>query len=191
MPSMNATFVDAIDAKGTPGVVHHEHVGLGLAVDVQKADGTRTLMVPVIADADTLDFHSFILAYEDKVRRVLGGNPSADDFAGATVSITNPGTLGTVQSVPRLMPGQGAIFGVGSLELAPGLRGRRSAGARRPRGRQGPDAHIDLRPPDHPGRRVRPVPAPRGECLTGGHGFYDEIFSDLGVPYEPSRWSTD
>ena len=191
MPSMNATFVDAIDAKGTPGVVHHEHVGLGLAVDVQKADGTRTLMVPVIADADTLDFHSFILAYEDKVRRVLGGNPSADDFAGATVSITNPGTLGTVQSVPRLMPGQGAIFGVGSLSWPTGFE----AADPRALAELGVGKVLTLTSTyDHriiqgaeSGLFLRHV----AECLTGGHGFYDQIFSDLGVPYEPSRWSTD
>ncbi len=118
IPAMNTTFVEAVDEKGTPGVRHHEHVGLGLAVDVEKKDGTRNLLVPVIRDADTLDFRSFLLAYEDLVRKVHGGTYGADDFAGATVSITNPGTLGTVQSVPRLMPGQGAIFGVGALVVA-------------------------------------------------------------------------
>jgi 2-oxoglutarate dehydrogenase E1 component len=120
-PSMNASFVDAVDEKGTPGVHRHAHVGLGLAVDVEKSDGTRNLMVPVIKDADTLDFRGFVNAYEERVRRVHSGTAGADDFAGATCSLTNPGTIGTVQSVPRLMPGQGAIFGVGALAWPAGF----------------------------------------------------------------------
>ena len=121
IPVLNSTFVDAVDDKGTPGVRRHEHVGLGLAVDVTKKDGSHNLLVPVIRDADTLDFRSFLLAYEDLVRKVHGGTFGADDLAGATVSITNPGTLGTIQSVPRLMPGQGAIFGVGALAWPAGF----------------------------------------------------------------------
>ncbi|MGB8197870.1 MAG: 2-oxo acid dehydrogenase subunit E2, partial [Acidimicrobiales bacterium] len=121
IPSLNATFVDAVDKKGTPGIRRHEHVGLGLAVDVERPDGTRNLLVPVIRDADTMDFRAFLLAYEDLVRKVHSASFGADDFVGATVSLTNPGTLGTVQSVPRLMAGQGAIFGVGALGWPPGF----------------------------------------------------------------------
>jgi len=62
VPSMNASFVEAVDDKGTPGVARHEHVGLGLAVDVQRPDGSRNLLVPVIRDADTMDFREFLLA---------------------------------------------------------------------------------------------------------------------------------
>jgi len=115
IPSMNASFVEAVDKKGTPGIRRHEHVGLGLAVDVERPDGSRNLLVPVIRDADTMDFRAFLLAYEELVRKVHSSSFGADDFVGATVSLTNPGTLGTVQSVPRLMAGQGAIFGVGAL----------------------------------------------------------------------------
>ena len=82
-------------------------------------------MVPCIRDADTLDFRSFVLAYEDLIRKVHTGKIAPDDFAGATVTLTNPGTLGTVQSVPRLMPGQGAIIGVGRAGLPGRLRGGR------------------------------------------------------------------
>src|SRR5580692_11737389 len=111
VPSLNATFVE--DAgKGSPGVIHHKHVGLGLAVDQQKSDGSRTLLVPCIKDADTLDFRAFVVAYEDLIRKISTSKISPDDFSGTTVSLTNPGTLGTLQSVPRLMPGQGAIIGV-------------------------------------------------------------------------------
>ena len=115
VPALNSSFVPAIDDKGTPGVVHHSDVGLGLAVDVGRPDGSRTLLVPVVRGAQALDFRNFVIAYEEMVRKVQTGKASPDDFAGATVTLTNPGTLGTVQSVPRLMPGQGAIIGVGAL----------------------------------------------------------------------------
>ncbi|HET9089224.1 MAG TPA: multifunctional oxoglutarate decarboxylase/oxoglutarate dehydrogenase thiamine pyrophosphate-binding subunit/dihydrolipoyllysine-residue succinyltransferase subunit [Acidimicrobiales bacterium] len=191
VPSMNSTFVEAVDAKGTPGVVHHEHVGLGLAVDVERADGTRNLLVPVIRDADTLDFRGFLLAYEDLVRKVHAGTFGADDFVGATVSLTNPGTLGTVQSVPRLMPGQGAIIGVGALAWPAGFE----AADPRTLAEIGVGKVMSLTSTyDHriiqgaeSGLFLKYV----AECLTGGHAFYEEIFSSLGVPYEPAHWAND
>ena len=191
VPALNATFVDAVDAKGTPGVRHHEHVGLGLAVDVLKKDGSHNLLVPVIHDADTLDFRTFLLAYEDLVRKVHGGTFGADDFAGATVSITNPGTLGTVQSVPRLMQGQGAIFGVGALSWPAGFE----AADPRALAELGVGKVMTLTSTyDHriiqgaeSGLFLKYV----AECLTGSHEFYDEIFESLGVPYEPARWASD
>src|SRR5205807_9035641 len=81
-----------------------------------RSDGSRTLLVPCIKQAATLDFHRFLLAYEDLVRKVRSNKVTPDDFAGTTVSLTNPGTIGTVHSVPRLMPGQGVIVGVGALD---------------------------------------------------------------------------
>ena len=191
IPAMNASFVDAVDDKGTPGVRRHEHVGLGLAVDVQKKDGSRTLLVPVIRDADTMDFRAFLLAYEDLVRKIHGGGYGADDLVGATVSITNPGTLGTVQSVPRLMPGQGAIFGVGALAWPAGF----DAADPRALAELGVGKVMTLTSTyDHriiqgaeSGLFLKYV----AECLTGGHEFYDEIFASLGIPYEPARWAND
>ena len=100
---------------GTPVVVHHDHLNLGLAVDVQKSDGSRTLLVPNIKHADELDFAAFFVAYEDLIRKVRTNKLSPDDFAGTTATITNPGMIGTVHSVPRLMPGQGFIIGVGTI----------------------------------------------------------------------------
>src|SRR5213076_1788282 len=98
-------------------------VGLGLAVDVEKADGSRTLLVPCIKDADTLDFSAFHAAYEELIRKVRNNKVGPDDFAGTTMTLTNPGTIGTVQSVPRLMPGQGVIVGVGALEYGAEFQG--------------------------------------------------------------------
>ncbi|MGC2486246.1 MAG: multifunctional oxoglutarate decarboxylase/oxoglutarate dehydrogenase thiamine pyrophosphate-binding subunit/dihydrolipoyllysine-residue succinyltransferase subunit [Acidimicrobiales bacterium] len=191
IPVMNNTFVDAVDDKGTPGVRHNDHVGLGLAVDVQKKDGSHNLLVPVIRNADTMDFRTFLLAYEELVRKVHGGTYGADDFVGATVSITNPGTLGTVQSVPRLMPGQGAIFGVGALAWPAGFE----AADPRALAELGVGKVMTLTSTyDHriiqgaeSGLFLKYV----AECLTGAHDFYDEVFASLGVPYEPARWAKD
>ncbi|MFY9783307.1 MAG: 2-oxo acid dehydrogenase subunit E2, partial [Acidimicrobiales bacterium] len=186
IPVLNATFVEAVDDKGTPGVRRHEHVGLGLAVDVLKKDGSHNLLVPVIRNADTMDFRTFLLAYEDLVRKVHAGSYGADDLAGATVSITNPGTLGTVQSVPRLMPGQGVIFGVGALNWPAGFE----AADPRALAELGVGKVLTLTSTyDHriiqgaeSGLFLKYV----AECLTGAHDFYDEIFASLGVPYEPA-----
>ncbi len=191
IPAMNATFVDAVDQKGTPGVVRHDHVGLGLAVDVEKSDGSRNLMVPVIHDAETMAFRDFLLAYEDLVRKVHAGAVGADDFAGASVTLTNPGTLGTVQSVPRLMSGQGAIIGVGALTWPAGFE----AADERTLAQLGVGKVMTMTSTyDHriiqgaeSGLFLKYV----AECLTGGHQFYDDVFSSLGIPYEPARWSRD
>ena len=191
IPVMNSSFVEAVDAKGTPGVRHHEHVGLGLAVDVERADGTRNLLVPVIRDADTMDFRTFLLAYEDLVRKVHQASFGADDFVGATVSLTNPGTLGTVQSVPRLMPGQGAIFGVGSLNWPAGFE----AADPRALADLGVGKIMTLTSTyDH--RIIQGAESGLflkfvAECLTGEHEFYDGAFASLGIPYEPARWAKD
>ena len=191
IPAMNASFVDAVDDKGTPGILRPDHVGLGLAVDVEKSDGTRNLMVPCIKDADAMDFRAFLLAYEDLVRKVHAGTVGPDDFAGATISLTNPGTLGTVQSVPRLMPGQGAIIGVGSIGWPAGFE----AADPRMLAELGLGKVLTITSTyDHriiqgaeSGMFLRNV----AERLTGGHGFYDEVFSSLGIPYEPSQWRKD
>src|SRR5439155_13689499 len=82
---------------------------------VTKSDGSHTLLVPNIKGAEALDFAAFLSAYEDTVRRARAGKAVAEDFAGTTITLTNPGTVGTVHSVPRLMPGQGAIIGVGTI----------------------------------------------------------------------------
>ncbi|MEO6712048.1 MAG: 2-oxo acid dehydrogenase subunit E2, partial [Mycobacteriales bacterium] len=113
MPEMNNGYA-SVDGK--PQLVVPEHVNLGLAIDLAKEDGTRQLLVPNIKGAETMDFAAFWAAYEDVVRRARGNKLTADDFAGTTITLTNPGTIGTVHSVPRLMEGQGCIVGVGAME---------------------------------------------------------------------------
>ncbi|MEI8403873.1 MAG: multifunctional oxoglutarate decarboxylase/oxoglutarate dehydrogenase thiamine pyrophosphate-binding subunit/dihydrolipoyllysine-residue succinyltransferase subunit [Actinomycetes bacterium] len=191
IPALNAAFVEAVDDKGTPGIMRPDHVGLGLAVDVEKSDGTRNLMVPCIKDAGSMDFRSFLLAYEDLVRKVHTGSVTPEDFAGSTISLTNPGTLGTVQSVPRLMPGQGAIIGVGSIGWPAGFE----AADPRMLADLGLGKVLTITSTyDHriiqgaeSGLFLKNV----AERLTGGHGFYEEVFAALGIPYEPSQWRRD
>src|SRR6185436_15627268 len=100
---------------GVPYRVQPEGIGLGLAVDVQRKDGSRGLVVPVIKRAETMDFAGFHAAYEALVEKARTNRLLPDDFAGATMSLTNPGGLGTVASVPRLMVGQGSIIAIGAI----------------------------------------------------------------------------
>ena len=168
------SFVPTIDGKGTPGVIRHDHVGLGLAVDVEQDRRHRErCWSRSIRDAESLDFRAFVVAYEDLVRKVHTGKVTPDDFAGATVTLTNPGTLGTVQSVPRLMPGQGAIIGVGAL----GYPAEFQAADRRSLAAIGVGPVVTLTSTyDH--RIIQGAESGMfltyvAECLTGEHGFYE------------------
>ncbi|HEX6422011.1 MAG TPA: 2-oxo acid dehydrogenase subunit E2, partial [Acidimicrobiales bacterium] len=189
VPNMSSTYVAGDDGK--PRIVRHEHIGMGLAVDVEKSDGSRTLLVPVIREADTLDFRSFWGRYEELIRKVRSNKLSIDDFAGATITLTNPGTIGTKQSVARLMPGQGVIVGVGAIDFPAEWRGAdpimlADLGASKVitltstydhRIIQGAESGLFL-------KRVE-------ELLLGADGFYDDIFTSLGVPYEAIKWRRD
>ncbi len=191
VPALNSSFVPDVEGTGKPGVIHHDHVGLGLAVDLEKSDGTRTLLVPVIGGAEALDFRGFVIAYEEMVRKVHTGKAGPDDFAGATVTLTNPGTLGTVQSVPRLLPGQGAIIGVGAL----GYPAEFQAADRRSLAEIGVGPVVTLTSTyDH--RIIQGAESGLfltyvTECLTGQHGFYESVFAAMDVPYQPVRWQAD
>jgi 2-oxoglutarate dehydrogenase E1 component len=193
VPVMNSTYVPAGDGGGraVPSVIRHEHVGLGLAVDQERPDGSRTLLVPVIRNADTLDFRRFWTAYEELIRKIRSNKISADDFVGATVTVTNPGTIGTVQSVPRLMPGQGLIVGVGSLDYPAEWQ----AADPRLLAELGVSKVVTLTSTyDHriiqgaeSGLFLQHVHG----LLLGQDGFYDEVFHAMGVPYVPVRWLPD
>ncbi|MBW3614789.1 MAG: 2-oxo acid dehydrogenase subunit E2, partial [Actinobacteria bacterium] len=188
VPALNNSYVER---DGKPFVVRNRHVGLGLAVDVVKSDGSRTLLVPVIKGAEAMDFRRFWDAYEDVVRRVKTNKMVVDDFAGATVTLTNPGTIGTVSSVPRLMPGQGAIIGVGALAYPVEYSGADPATL----AEMGISKVVTLTSTyDHriiqgaeSGLFLQRV----ADLLTGKDGFYDEIFRSLAVPYESVVWRQD
>lgn len=186
-PNMNRHFAE-IDGK--PHAVTPEHVNLGLAIDLPGKDGNRQLVVAGIKAAETLSFGQFIAAYEDIVRRARDGKLTAEDFSGVTISLTNPGTIGTVHSVPRLMRGQGAIIGVGAMEYPAEFQGASEERI----AELGVGKLVTLTSTyDH--RIIQG--AESGDFLRTVHelllddDFFDEIFRELGIPYEPVRWRTD
>ncbi len=176
---------------GKPLLVVHDHVNMALAVDVEKSDGSRTLLTPIIRDADMLDFAGFLASYDELIRKVKNNKLTVEDFIGANVSLTNPGTIGTVQSVPRLMPGQGLIVGVGSIDFPAEFEGADRASLADMglskvvtitstydhRIIQGAESGLFL-------KRVK-------EQLLGEHEFYEGIFHSLGLPYEAVKWRPD
>ena len=187
-PGMNSSY-GLVD--GQPAVVRHQHVNLGLAIDQQKPDGTRSLLVPNIKSADTLDFAQFHATYEELLRKVRSKSITPDDFAGTTVSITNPGTIGTMHSVPRLMPGQGVIVGVGSIDYPPEYHGADPDTIPR----IGVSKVVTLTSTyDHrviQGAESGEFLGAIHDQLLGEDNFYDAIFHSFGVPYEPARWVRD
>ncbi|MCU1420271.1 MAG: kgd, partial [Mycetocola sp.] len=188
MPVMNAGYALS---DGKPAIVQPGAVNFGLAIDLAKPDGTRQLLVPNIKGADTMDFGQFLAAYEDLVRRARNNKLTADDFAGTTISLTNPGTIGTVHSVPRLMAGQGTIVGVGAMDYPAEFQGASDEQL----ARLGVSKVLTLTSTyDHriiqgaqSGDFLRIV----GAKLLGEGGFYDRVFTATRVPYEPVRWVRD
>ncbi|MFF4120712.1 multifunctional oxoglutarate decarboxylase/oxoglutarate dehydrogenase thiamine pyrophosphate-binding subunit/dihydrolipoyllysine-residue succinyltransferase subunit [Streptomyces sp. NPDC001714] len=188
MPSMNWSFGEK---DGKPTLVKPAHVNLGLAIDLVKPNGDRQLVVAAIKKAETLNFFEFWQAYEDIVRRARDNKLTMDDFTGVTVSLTNPGGLGTVHSVPRLMPGQSVIMGVGSMDYPAEFQGT----SQDTLNKLGISKVMTLTSTyDHrviqgaaSGEFLRSV----ANLLLGENGFYDDIFEALRIPYEPVRWLRD
>ena len=188
LPEMNSTYTEV---NGKPTLVTPAHVNLGLAIDQTKKDGTRQLVAPSIKGCESMDFAGFWTAYEEIVRKARDNKLGMDDYSGTTISLTNVGGLGTSHSVPRLMAGQAAIFGVGSMEYPPEFQGASEETLTRNavskimtitstydhRVIQGAQSGEFL-------RRVH-------QLLLGEDGFYDEIFASLRIPYQPIRWGND
>lgn len=189
VPNMKNSYV--IDGDSKPNLQRHSHVNIGLAVDVDKGNGQRTLVVPVLRNADTLDFLGFVLAYDEIIRKVRSNKLTVEDFQGANVSLTNPGTIGTVQSVPRLMPGQGVIVGVGSIDYPAEFQGSDE----KTLSRLGISKVVTVTSTyDHriiqgaeSGLFLKYV----NELLVGEHDFYENVFRSVGVPYQSVRWHQD
>ncbi len=166
---------------GRPVRVVDGQVNLGIAVDVEKRDGSRTLMVPVIRDAGTLAFAAFKAAFEDLIARARENKLTADDLAGANISLTNPGGIGTVASVPRLMVGQGTIVATGSIAYPVGLGGIGDMiGAEKVMTMTSTYDHRVIQGAES-GRFLQTVEA----LLQGEHGFYEGVFSSLDVRLGP------
>ena len=188
MPEMNVFFAEE---EGKPVLGRPEHINLGIAIDLAKPDGTRQLLVPSIKGCDQLDFAQFWASYEETVRKARSGTLTLEDYAGTTVSLTNPGTLGTVHSVPRLVQGQGLILGVGSMDYPAEFQGASDETLTN----LAISKTITLTSTyDHrviqgaqSGDFLRQI----HEILLGADHFYDEIFAALRIPYQPIRWSVD
>jgi multifunctional 2-oxoglutarate metabolism enzyme len=188
LPEMNDAYTEE---GGKPAIARPEHVNLGLAIDVQTADGARQLLVPNLKAAEGMDFRLFWTSYEDVVRRARVGKLAVEDFQGTTATITNPGTIGTVHSVPRLMPGQGCIIGVGAMEYPAEYAGA----SEETLARLAISKAVTLTSTyDHriiqgaqSGEFLRKI----HQLLLGEDAFYDGIFAALRIPYEPVRWVKD
>ncbi|MFD6857476.1 multifunctional oxoglutarate decarboxylase/oxoglutarate dehydrogenase thiamine pyrophosphate-binding subunit/dihydrolipoyllysine-residue succinyltransferase subunit [Rhodococcus sp. NPDC060090] len=186
-PNMNNHYAE-IDGK--PNLVTPAHTNLGLAIDLPGKNGQRSLVVAAIRNCETMNFAQFYSAYEDIVRRARDGKLTGEDFSGVTISLTNPGGIGTVHSVPRLMNGQGAIVGAGAMEYPAEFQGASDERI----AEMGLGKLLTLTSTyDH--RVIQG--AESGEFLRQIHQllisdeFYDEIFHTLHIPYEPVRWRKD
>jgi 2-oxoglutarate dehydrogenase E1 component len=172
MPVMARHFAEI---GGKPNVVDDGGCNLGIAVDVEKKDGSRTLMVPVIRDAGRLSFREFLDAFNDLIARARENKLTADDLQGANVSLTNPGGIGTIASVPRLMNGQGTIVATGSIAYPPGLANiGQMIGAEKVMTMTSTYDHRIIQGAES-GQFLQVVEA----YLQGEHGFYEQVFKDL------------
>jgi multifunctional 2-oxoglutarate metabolism enzyme len=188
LPEMNAAYTEE---DGKPVLATPHHVNLGLAIDQRTKDGSRQLLVPSIKGTDEMDFRQFWTAYEDVVRKARSNKLTVADFQGTTVSLTNPGTIGTEHSVPRLMPGQGTIVGVGAMEYPAAYQGA----SEETMAKLAISKTVTLTSTyDHriiqgaqSGDFLRIIHS----LLLGENGFYDKIFESLRIPYEPVRWVRD
>jgi 2-oxoglutarate dehydrogenase E1 component len=187
-PQLNDGFAEV---DGKPARLRRAEVNLGIAIDLAKKDGTRNLLVPNIKRANALKFSQLLEAYDDVVKRAREGKLQIPDFQGTTISLTNPGTLGTVASTPRLMAGQSAIIATGAIEYPAEYQ----AMAPEALSQLGISKAMTISSTyDHriiQGAESGAFLARVHQLLLGEDGFYDEIFRDLEIAYQPMRWSID
>ena len=189
MPSMNVSY--GVDEAGKPVLHEPAHVAFGLAIDMPGSDGQRRLLVPSIKQADLMDLSQFVKAYEALVAKARENKLDLDDFRGTTVTLTNPGMIGTLHSVPRLMPGQGLIVGVGAMDYPAAFAGASPDTL----ARQAIGKVVTLTSTyDH--RVIQG--AASGEFLRlverkllGLDGFWNRAFESLRIPLEPVKWVRD
>ena len=188
VPVMNNAFTII---NNEPNLIRKKDVNLGLAVDLEKKDGSRSLIVPNIKKANLLNFRKYFEAYNDIINRSRSNKIEVSDFQGTTVTLTNPGTIGTIASTPRLMIGQGAIIATGAIdypaeyqavtnEVITGIglsKVMNITSTYDHRIIQGAESGMFL-------KRL-------SDLLRGEDNFYEEIFLDLGIPMSPVKWFVD
>jgi 2-oxoglutarate dehydrogenase E1 component len=174
MPVMGNSFEER---DGKPFRIVPGGIALGLAVDVERKDGTRSLVVPVIHDAGSLTFDEFAARYDEAVAGARDNTLAPDAYQGANITLTNPGGIGTVASVPRLMPGQGTIIAAGALGYPAGLKGRgKELGVSKVMTVTSTYDHRVIQGAES-GQFLKTIDG----LLQGENDFYDEIFGALGV----------
>ncbi|MEK7723960.1 MAG: 2-oxo acid dehydrogenase subunit E2, partial [Acidobacteriota bacterium] len=187
-PRLNHGFVEVNEQ---PSRVEHEAVNIGLAIDIQKKDGSRNLLVPNIKSAEKLNFAQFFAAYDNIVKRAREGKLTIDDFQGTTISLTNPGTIGTVASNPRLMSGQSVIIATGAIEYPAEYQAMTSGAL----SQLGISKTLTITSTyDHriiQGAESGLMLAKIHEFLMGKNEFYDKIFRDIELNIPPIRWAED
>ena len=176
---------------GAPSRIENENINLGIAIDIEKKDGSRNLLVPNIKGCEKMNFAEFFAAYNEQVAKARDGKLEIADFQGTTISLTNPGTIGTVASNPRLMSGQSAIIATGAIEYPAEYQAMTPASL----SLLGISKIITLTSTyDHrviQGAESGLFLANIHEFLIGGHSFYDQIFTDLSINFRPLRWAVD
>ena len=187
-PRLNDAYDVSADG---PVRVKREEIRFGLAVDVEKSDGSRTLLVPNIRNVEKMTFAEFAAAADDVVSRARRGKLTAADFEGTTISLTNPGTLGTTASVPRLMPGQGLIVATGAI----GYPAEFAAMAPETLSQLAVSKAVTFTSTyDHriiQGAESGAFLARIEELLLGKDNFYESVFADLRIPHKPLHWAVD
>ena len=188
VPALNHAFAEV---DGQPHRIVRNEINIGLAVDIAGKDGLRQLVVPNIKNAGNMGFYQFLTAFDDIVARARTGKLTPDDFKGTTISLTNPGTVGTVGSVPRLMPGQGAIIATGAIDYPAEFHGmseemRATLGVAKVMTITSTYDHRIIQ-----GAESGVFLGKLQAFLEGQEGFYDEIFVATGMPYQPVRWQED
>ncbi len=187
-PNMNDYYAD-IDGK--PHRIRRESLNIGLAVDLTRKDGTRLLLVPNVKGAESLSFADFVAKYNELIDKARNNKLDIDDLQHTTVTLTNPGMIGTTHSSPRLMKGQGLIVATGSIDYPTEFQA------------VNPSILTDMAVSkvvtitstyDHriiQGAESAEFLAYINRLLLGKEQFYNQIFYSLEVPFEPLQWQTD
>ncbi len=187
-PNVNNSFAVI---SGNPNIIKKKHINLGIAVDTVRKDGTRILIVPNIKKADKLNFSEFVDAYNQLVFKAKNNKIEPSDFQGTTLTLTNPGGIGTVSSNPRLMTGQGAIIAVGAIDYPAEFKAMHDTalanfGVGKVMNITSTYDHRIIQGAES-GEFLKKI----DELLLGGDSFYDKIFEDLYIPQKPVGWGLD
>jgi len=188
IPALNNAYTVI---EGNPHIIKKVNVNLGLAIDLEKKDGSRSLIVPNIKGADKMNFRQFFNSYNDIINRSRSGKIDISDFQGTTITLTNPGTIGTVASQPRLMVGQGAIIATGALDYPAEYQAVTKdiitmLGISKVMNITSTYDHRIIQ-----GAESGMFLQKMHKLLIGEEAFYENIFSDLGMPVKPVVWKLD